>query len=105
MCQRSLCVIIRLCPAVLGVSDILVFHHVIFPGDHRPFPTDKQDRLLIVQQTDLIRRQKFPAGLLEIGGITAVPAFRLPVGIRIQRLLSQQFGDVFMTLFLIAAQV
>lgn len=103
--KRRFRIIIRRRTAILRIFHIHVFVQIIFLIQNRALPTHQQYCLPVIQKAHFIWSEKFPAGLLEIHRITSASSSGLPVGIGIQRFFSQKFGDILMSLFLIAAQI
>ena len=65
----------------------------------------KKKCVLVVQHTHFVRCHQLSSGKLIVGGIASVSAARPSVGIRIDGLLAQQFGNILMGTLLVAAQV
>ena len=76
---------------------------VKFPVQNGAFSPDKEQGLPVVQQPDLIGRQKLPPGLLVVDAEAAASPFALPIGPGVQRFLAHKLRDVFVSFFLIAA--
>lgn len=61
--HRCLRIIIRLCPSILRIPDIGMFHQVVFSIHDGTLPTDEQDGIPVIQHPYLVRCQKFSATL------------------------------------------
>ena len=72
---------------------------------HRPLAADKKKRIPVIQHAHLVRCHQLAPRQLPVGGVAAVPAFGLPVCVRIDCLFPEQLGDVLVRGLLVAPEI
>ena len=96
---------IGLRPTVCGQQDVRVLHDVVLLVHDRPLAANKKKCVAVVQHTHFIRGHELAPDELPVGRVAAVSAARAGKSLRVDGLLAQQLGDVFVGAQFVAAQV
>ena len=80
-------------------------HEIVFVIHHGAFPADKQDRLAVIQHPYFVGGEKLPARLLVVDTETAVSSAAVAVGIRVQRLLAHELGNILVGFLFVPAEI
>ena len=105
VCGFVLMVNIRRPASVDGVADGGMLHQVVFEIHDGFRAADKEDRVAVVQHTDLVGCHEFPSGLLEIGGPGAGASFGLTMCRGVYGGLAQRFGNILMGTRFVASEI
>ena len=80
-------------------------HEIVFVIHHGAFPADKQDRFAVIQHPHFVGGEKLPTRLLVVDAETAVSSAAVAVGIRVQRLLAHELGNILVGFLFVSAEI